>query len=106
VTSTWRREYTVYKSDALAANASEEKLGDGEQPSIASGTGGFYCAWLTHRGGELMVLAPKSDSPITIAADANDPMIASSFGGHGPVIAIWESTTDGKSAIRAARLDH
>jgi len=106
VTSLWRREHTVYKNDALAANGSEEKLGDGEQPSIASGTGGFYCAWLTHRGGELMLLAPKSDSRVTIAADANDPMIASSIGGHGPVIAVWESTNDGKSAIRAARLDH
>jgi hypothetical protein len=105
VTSMWRREHTVYKSDALAANASEEKLGDGEQPSIGSGTGGSYCAWLTHRGGELLLLAPKHDSPITLATDANDPMIASSFGGHDPVIIVWESTTDGKSAIRAARLD-
>jgi BNR repeat-like domain len=128
VMSIWRREQDVYSADIAGANVvaqrdagradqlgsptpndsstAEHELARGEQPWIASGANGVYRAWLTHRGGDLMLLAPKNDSAVKLADDSDDPMIASSIDGKGPVIAVWESTTDGKSAIRVARLDH
>jgi hypothetical protein len=103
--SLWRREGTIYSADPLGTIATERELGSGEQPWIASSASGLYFTWLTHRGGDLMLLAPKSSSPVKLAQDATDPMIASSRDGKGPVVVVWESTAHAGSTIRVARVD-
>jgi hypothetical protein len=102
VTSLWRREQELYAS---GSDPIEHKVNSGEQPWLASSDKGVYSTWLSRRGGDLWVLAPKSDTPAKIASDANDPMIACSPDGKGPVIAVWESTAHDATAICAARLD-
>jgi hypothetical protein len=115
IASLWRREQTLYRADVSpdstgASGATgnpiiEHEVKPGEQAWIASGDKGFFSTWLTRRGGDLWVLAPGADAPTKLAENANDPMIASSTAHPSIVIAVWEASIDGKSAIRAARLD-
>jgi hypothetical protein len=103
VASIWRREQEIFVAQG---DAPEHKLQMGEQPWIASGPKGFCSVWLERRGGDLWLLEPKADAPTKLAPDANDPMIACSADGKGPVVAVWESTDHEKTAICAARVDY
>lgn len=100
--SIWRREQEIFVAEP---GAQEHKVHGGEQPWIASGPKGFFSVWLEHRGGELWLLAPQAQAPQKIASDANDPMIACSPDGKGPVVAVWESTAHDKSSLCVARVD-
>jgi len=101
--SIWRREQVIFTS---GPDAPERKLQTGEQPWITSSTAGAFSVWLEHRGGDLLLLEPKAEAPVKLASNANDPMIACSADGKGPVVVVWESTAHDKTAICAARVDH
>lgn len=85
----WRREKTVFLH--LVENETERRLGPGEQPSIAATADGPFVAWLKKRGDALLLLTPRSHSPVELAPHASDPVIATGPGGRGPVVAAWEA---------------
>lgn len=88
-TTAWRREKTVFLQ--LGDAKAERRLGPGEQPWIAATADGPFVAWLKKRGDALLLLTPGTDSPVEVAPHANDPVIATGPGGHGPVVVAWEA---------------
>jgi hypothetical protein len=99
VTSVWRREGTLYRSDAAEP---EHEFARGEQPVIARGPGGAWIGWSEKRGGSLRLLAPGAKEPIELAPAALDLVLSSPIDGQGPVFASWE-TAEGKLCF--ARVD-
>ncbi len=98
----WRREQDVIRSEP---GGPEIRLGPGEQPWITAGPAGFYCVWLTRRGGPLQLWWTRRESPLVLDETANDPVIASFQSNLAPVIAAWESGPVGHPRIVAARID-
>lgn len=94
VSTVWRREKAVFL--LLSGQREERRIGDGEQPWVASTADGPFVLWLKQRGEAAMLLSPGNDSPIELAAHANDPVIASGPNGRGSVVAVWE-TREGKN---------
>lgn len=88
ITTVWREDETVFlqRGDAPAARL----LGNGEQPWIATTKAGPYVTWLDDRPGKAMLLSPGDAKPRELAVMANDPVIAASASGDGPVVALWE----------------
>jgi len=97
VETVWMRENTVF---AARPGERERRLGRGVQGWAAFGPNGPHIVWLAARPGKLLALPPGRDEPITIAEDANDPVVASAPGGRGPVIAAWESKSSGIMTVR------
>ena len=97
VSSVWRREGTLYRTDAAGP---EREIARGEQPVIARGPGGAWIGWSEKRGGSLRLLAPGAKEPIELAPAALDLVIAAAA--TGPVYASWE-TAEGKLCY--ARID-
>lgn len=94
VATVWRREKAVFL--LLSGQSEERRLGDGEQPWVASTADGPFVLWLRKRAEAAMLLSPDSTTPVELAAHANDPVIASGPNGRGPVVAVWE-TREGKN---------
>jgi hypothetical protein len=87
--SAWRRDKTVFLS--LPGRSAEKSLGAGEQPWIAATQQGPFVVWLKKRGEVAYLLAPQSKTPVELASQATDPVIAAHPSRRGPVIAAWES---------------
>ncbi len=79
----------------------ERSLGKGEQGCVAAGPDGFYSLWVAGRPGALMALLPEWSTPRKLADQANDPVVAASVQGKGPVVAVWEEGKHGAMRIRA-----
>ena len=92
VETVWMREGTVYSAKP---GEPERELGRGVQGWNAAGPGGAYSVWLEKRPGKLLALTPQGGPPVALAEQANDPVIASAPGGRAPVVALWESRSDG-----------
>jgi hypothetical protein len=64
-------------------------------------------AWLRRRNGALLALPPgarSSDAPVVLAREADDPVVASSPSGTGPVIVVWQDGKGANAGIRCAVL--
>jgi hypothetical protein len=88
VTTAWRRQGEVYRTDP--GSDREELLGAGEQPWVAATREGPYIVWLGRPKNELWLTTPHAKEPRKLADAANDPMIATPISGKGPVVAVWE----------------
>lgn len=99
VTTVWRRDRQVYRSDT--GQRGEQLLGSGEQPWIAATTDGVYIVWLKQRPGELWLSTPAAREPRKLAAAAIDPMVAAPVSGEGTVVVVWETGKKGDSTILA-----
>ena len=83
----WRRDRDVYF--VSTGEKKEQKVGSGEQPTIAATAQGTYIAWVSRRPGSLLVKPPKGGT-MEVADQANDPMLAASTK-QGPTVLVWES---------------
>lgn len=92
IASAWRRHQSVYLS--LEGEREEHLLGVGEQPWIAATEAGAFVLWLRKRGDVAYLLTPGSKSPIELASQAADPVLAAGPNGRGPVVAAWERRDD------------
>jgi hypothetical protein len=101
VSTVWRREKTVYFTDATSSR--EQTLGEGVQPWAARSRRGLYSVWLTQRPGDLMVRGPRDREPRRIASGAVDPMVAS--GGRGTAVLVWEQPGPAGPSIAVSFLD-
>ncbi|QDV85755.1 sialidase family protein [Planctomycetes bacterium TBK1r] len=95
----WRHDRSIYSAELGLKQ--EKFLGRGEQPSIAATSNGYFISWVDRRGGELLLLRPTSKTPVTIATNASDPVLAASLSGNGPVVLVWESKEGDVSSIRS-----
>lgn len=86
----WRRKQQIFATD-VGGRIRERWLGSGEQPSIAANGNGRYLAWVSRRGGDLMLSAPESNTPIRLSESAADPVVSASRASDGPVVLVWES---------------
>jgi hypothetical protein len=94
VTTIWRREETLFASDA---DGSEEPLGPGRNPAVAVTRGGVYAAWTD--GKAVLMTKPTVRWPETIIEEGGFPSIAALP--DGSVVAAWESK--GSIVIRTVR---
>ena len=95
--SAWRRDRTVFLVDSLGAI--EQPLGSGEQPWLAATDQGPYVAWVSSRGGRLLLLRPGADATATLSEKAADPVLAVGPGAKPPVVAVWEETAGDERRI-------
>lgn len=91
VETVWMRAGTMY---AASPGGQERELGRGVQGWTAFGADGAYLVWLNKRPGKLLASVPGQNEPVTLAEHANDPVIAAALGGQGPVVVVWESTSE------------
>jgi hypothetical protein len=94
VYTAWRRAKTLYTTSG--APAADVQLGEGEQPWLAMTEQGPAVAWIASRPGELFVKLPWSTRPMSVAAQARDPVLIAAQGG---VAVAWETDRDGEPAI-------
>ena len=99
----WRRNGEIFS--ASSTGGKEWLLGPGEQPWIAASANGPVIVWTERRDGDLWVQSAGTRQPQKLDAAARDPMVTSSAGGDGPVIACWESKRDGQAVVLATRID-
>jgi hypothetical protein len=85
----WRRGNDVYLSSL--GQMRERRLGVGEQPWIALTNRGPVVVWLKARSESAYLLMPDSASPVEIATQAADPVIAVEPRERGTVIVAWEA---------------
>lgn len=100
VETAWMRQGAMF---AATPGEPERRIGPGVQGWTAFGPGGAFTVWLEKRPGRLLLLAPDSTTPSTLAGRAGDPVVASAPGGRGPVVAAWE-VRDETGGIAAAVL--
>lgn len=91
VDTVWMRAGSMF---AATPGGEEQELGRGVQGWTAIGPDGPYRIWLESRPGELLSLTPRDKSPVLLAENASDPMVASGPKG-GPVVIVWESKNVG-----------
>lgn len=93
VETVWMRAGSMF---ATRPGEDERPLGRGVQGWAALGGDGLYSVWLEQRPGKLLALIPnaESTSSLTLAEQANDPVVASAPGGRGPVVIAWESKSE------------
>lgn len=99
VTTVWRREDRVYRTDSR--RPTEQLIGRGMQPWAAATADGAYVVWLSQRGGTLWLATPSDDEPRLLADGAGDPVIAAPTAGNGPVVAVWEENEGEASGLQA-----
>lgn len=96
--TTWRRDTSIF---FLSGQGKKELLlGTGEQPWIAANANGPYVAWVTKRGGALLLQQPQQAKPIQLADNAVDPCIVSESKKDGIVMVAWEDQTNKEGSIR------
>ena len=83
ITTTWRRDQTVYLAQP---GKSEKAVGTGVNPAIALGPGGPYVAWNAAEG--LSLRGPGDRKPMVIDAQGKFASLAT---GAGSVIVAYES---------------
>lgn len=99
ITTVWRRDNTVYRTDS--ADGAETVLGRGLQPWVAGTDDGAFIAWLSRLNGPLMYVVPGSATPRKVVDAAADPVIVSPVNANGPVVIVWETGTREDSSIKA-----
>ena len=99
ITTVWRRDNTVYRTDS--ADGAETVLGRGLQPWVAGTDDGAFIAWLSRLNGPLMYVVPGSATPRKVVDAAADPVIVSPVNAKGPVVIVWETGTREDSSIKA-----
>ena len=92
VETVWMRAGAMF---AAKPGEAERSLGRGVQGWTAFAAEGPFSVWLEKRPGRLLALLPESSSAQVLTERANDPVVASSPNGRGPVIAAWEDKADG-----------
>jgi hypothetical protein len=97
VFTAWRREGDVFLTTSHVAN--EQRLGAGQQPWIATDARGPFVVWLEERTGRVLLKKPGEANVVELATKANDPVIAASPDGQGPVVAAWESRQGDQTTI-------
>ncbi len=103
LTTVWRREQQVFRTDS--GSRGEQLLGVGEQPWAAATAEGAWLVWVTRNGGDLLVQTPGSEQPLKVAGGAADPVIAAPLLGDGPVVVVWESVSGNKTIMAAVVSD-
>ena len=103
LTTVWRRDGEIFT--VKNGGGKEQSLGRGEQPWLANSKNGAVIVWTTGREGDLLMQTSGTTEPKKIAGAARDPMVASSINGDGPVIACWESKSDGQPVVLVTRID-
>ncbi len=93
--SAWRREETVY---LCSPGQVERRIEEGQQPWVAAGKSGTWCAYLVGRPGRLRLRDPGGVIS-TVAEGANDPVLSAN--NRGAVALAWA----GPSGLYAARLE-
>ncbi len=97
IATVWRRQKDVF---ATLPGHPEVKLGAGEQPWVAADDRGTWLTWITTDGGDLLLRRPGHHKADVIAHHANDPVIATSPAGKGPVVLAWEEGHGKTSRLR------
>jgi hypothetical protein len=101
ITTFWRRENTMYLARVPGADASETKVGDGQQGWIVATPKGTYLVWLRGRSGSpLFASTPETTTPMILANTAQNPMIAAGTDSRPIVVAVWSD----EQGIRSATL--
>ncbi len=95
IVSAWRREETIY---TCVPGKPEQRIEVGQQPWIASGKGGTWCAWLVGRPGKLRLQDPTG-AIRTLAEGANDPVLSASS--NATVALAWT----GQGGLFATRVE-
>ncbi|HZZ71610.1 MAG TPA: sialidase family protein [Pirellulales bacterium] len=106
--SIWRRENSIFRTLDRTVNGApepESPVGAGEQPWLAVSHQGLEEVWLTKRHGELNLLRAHGRLKEKLADVANDPVIASSPSGLGPVVVCWETSAGDAATIRCAVIE-
>ena len=99
----WRRSGEVFASGKPGGK--ELRLGKGEQPWIANSKAVSVTVWTTGRDGDLLAHLTGWRQPIRIAANARDPVVASSINGEGPFFICWESKLSDAPSVMAMRIE-
>ena len=94
VTTIWRREETLFVSDA---DGPERSLGPGRNPAVATTRDGAYSAW--SEGKALWLRRATAAHPEVIAGDGGFPSMAALA--DGSVVVAWEAK--GTIMVRKAR---
>jgi hypothetical protein len=102
MTTVWRRYNEVFSAPATGGR--EQLLGRGEQPWIASTATGPVVVWTAAREGDLLMQPASAKTPKKLASAARDPVVVSEASGQGPVIACWESRTNGQPSVLALQI--
>jgi hypothetical protein len=97
VVSVWRRDQSIYLSSANIGV--ERRLGDGEQPWIATTEAGPFVVWIVKRGGTACLLGPKQKSPMEVGHHAYEPVVTAMPSAHAGVVVAWESREGKASAV-------
>lgn len=95
--SVWRREKSVFL--LMSGQREERRLGEGEQPWVASTGKGPFVVWVKKRGDAVLLLRPGRDAALELAAHGSDPVIACGPSGRGPVVAVWEKREEKTNTI-------
>ena len=97
IQTVWRRENEVF---TCLPGQPERLVGRGQQGWAAQTKQGTAFAYLAGgRPGSLRVGLPGASGPLTLlAAKANDPVLAASPTGDGPLIAAWTQSEPGTSS--------
>lgn len=88
IATIWRRENSILAT--LPEKPNEVHLGQGEQPWTAANTKGIWTTWISHDGGELVLQRLDQRRSEVVARNANDPVLAASLNGEGPIVLAWE----------------
>jgi hypothetical protein len=97
VTTVWRRDQQLYRT--RVDGRIEEQLGPGMQPWAAATASGTWLTWISRRGGDLWLLAPRSQQPEKLAAAAYEPVIATGTAREDSLVVFWEAGTVNNTAI-------
>lgn len=103
VQTVWRRDNDVF---ICTPGQPERLIGRGQQGWAAQTKNGAAFTYLAGgRPGSLRVALPGAPEPVTLAAKANDPVIAAAPDG-GPLVAAWTQTEpgSGKTVVCASVL--
>lgn len=102
VTTVWRRDGTLYTSDA--GRADEVRLASGEQPCLAISNDMGYIVWIERRGGTLKLAKLGSNQSTVLAKEANDPAIGVSQEASKSFVIVWETGSKAGAVILATTI--
>lgn len=96
ISTAWRRDDDIFLTSAALPRG--ELIGSGRQPWIATTLKGEYVAWVSSKGGDLMLLSPGHHHPARLSAGADDPVVVTGPQGKTVIVA-WESRGHGKGSV-------